>query len=57
MIRFYFWTYSKVYGWRQMGSHNGYESVADIRKDCEHYLSKPYKILRAVEFKSNGDLK
>ena len=52
MIRYYFWELTKSYGWRQMGSCAGYETMKELSEDCEFYMvgehaSMDWKVLKA----------
>lgn len=54
MERYYFWTYSKSYGWQQTGREDGYPSLYDLKLDYVFNITKPYKILKATVFESRG---
>lgn len=52
MTKYYFWEFTKSYGWRQMCRMDGYATMAELAKDCEFYMvgehaSKDWKVLKA----------
>lgn len=54
MNRFYFWTYCKPYGWRQMGRMDGYETKTELEIDCETAIrlqkeqNLPYRVMATI---------
>ena len=46
--RYYFWTYSEHYDWRQIGAGNGYDTIEELKKDNESIMKRcKYRILKA----------
>ena len=49
--RFYLWDYCRSYGWRQMGSCDGYSTIEELKKDHTYIFDlkekTPIKILKA----------
>lgn len=53
-MRYYFWDWCLPYGWRQMGSGEGYETLKKLKKECEWHFknSNNWKILKAEEIET-----
>ena len=53
-VRYYFWTYCRSYGWRQMGRIDGYNTIEELKEDCEFYYERKneevFKIMKATNF-------
>ena len=36
---FYLWYYCKIYGWRQLGKMNGYDTLKELKADREYQFN------------------
>ena len=46
--RFYYWSYSESYGWSALGKLSGYETLKELKKDCEFDMSNhKHRILKS----------
>lgn len=47
--RYYFWVFSRAYGWQQLGRNCGYRSLKELELDIDfsNYRNKKIKVMKA----------